>query len=1312
MPLSPPGPRCRNGGLALLTVLLIALIFLARPGSAATTKGELTADQGQEDRTMSALNASEAVTVRALIAFNRLPSTVMGPLTGLRGRGVDVLGATADQLKALLNDPTQSFSSEEKVALTHIVEVMAEVAQNAQPSGTSNRQDGLDHGPDALSDEDDLDQEVARIIAEPLDDRWSGATSDPDGGPEPAGQPNDGSHAGSDARRTPAGMPGSGQAAGSLPGGAAMTDPQRTTPSLSAPADVDRAAIPALHPAPFLDVTTLTRTQWDGAVTAAMEGMRMVYGPMSAEEEDSFRKKWGVLRQFPSPEAVEYLNQFNPLLGEFLSLRGAVADAGMLMEQAVEHVSWAAEADDPVLAMEYLAMARKYRNIILSCQKRLDDVVSELIALGDPPDGAELMAQGQEQYKRAKDFLRGLLPSGPEGQWVGYIVSPTDAEDEDEDTVRKSPFHFLIYAFAGDYYAIALDTDTYDEKEHQFVESLDLHHLRLLDGIQGDTLNHSLTDDEGETWTVHAVRYNGGAFPEFADLSERHFQEELGKNDHRLAKRLEEAQLVTDPVERTSIELGASVAHRIRESFIKTDLAQYRIRPSFFAAAAQWAAMPDSMPADESARLRRFDALVAQSALPHEDGATTDQQADNEAAPQTKPVPAANAKDETPLHMVDDKTADERRILDQESIDFHAANIGIIERNMAKDQAELNTETDPDRRHDLEMRILHARANISSELDRIESLKTGVVVHTRSEWDDFAKSQFIQSIAEDQRKMERVSRGMRKAMAMADTLPYEEAQKVREIVSRGFNPEVMAATDTEKASQIIRQAYEVATGHWEAEKKKADADAEWADTCLQTALMTKSVADRSLMVLSFVGGSGVNRVYQGAVGYVEGGPKEVFLRVANSYNQVTSMAVDGFRGFEAAVESGGGLQDAFFGAGWEVVKGLAMEQAMKLTASGVARGYGAIKTRMAAGNVTPGKTTAETSTAALTRKPTGVPDDGFNRPLTESDRQAYKAQMSDARTRVNSYKKTFDKLQQARKQKAPPAEIKKILRELDDRSAKIHASPQAKMIMKTHQRNPGNKEMVKRYVNSMDRVHNRVEKQFHSKMNAEWDAESLAPIRNAESGKSVNMDYDIARQVRHDAQGRPIAPRKNGKPVPESLWQAEAQKKWEESYREVTGQDPKRSWETVTTGSHPEAYRDLAVIEKNGVLRANKDWAGQTSDVNQFKGDHLRSDPNFTRVEKHVEVARSTSKECERRLLPLMESKTLAATDTANLAAFNKHKDYWTRMNAILTDMGSGRIDPLEGDRRVRLLSGGKSSLEVTHDLRDFFEAMLKFDKP
>ncbi|PKN35029.1 MAG: hypothetical protein CVU63_17845, partial [Deltaproteobacteria bacterium HGW-Deltaproteobacteria-20] len=298
--------------------------------------------------------------------------------------------------------------------------------------------------------------------------------------------------------------------------------------------------------------------------------------------------------------------------------------------------------------------------------------------------------------------------------------------------------------------------------------------------------------------------------------------------------------------------LGAGIGHALNDSPIQEALAHYRMRESFHAAAVKWASMGEKLPDSEEARLKQFDALVGGGAPQQvaESAAAKQKSQEEKKAPEEKKEEAKEAQEpeaeigpeDTPLHIVDDQPAEERRVIDQEAIEFHSANVAIIQRNMDKDIEEIARETNPDRRHDLEMRVLNAKANLQSEQDRIETLKTGVIVHTRSAWDDFARSQFIQNIAEDQRKMEKVDRAMKKALSMADSLPYDKAEKVRAIVAKGFSPEVMTATDTAKASEVIKEVYGVATGHWEGEKKKADADAEWADTCLQTAETTKSYA--------------------------------------------------------------------------------------------------------------------------------------------------------------------------------------------------------------------------------------------------------------------------------------------------------------------------------------------------------------------------------------------------------------------------------------------------------------------------------------
>ncbi|HBG23572.1 MAG TPA: hypothetical protein DDX10_00585, partial [Rikenellaceae bacterium] len=184
--------------------------------------------------------------------------------------------------------------------------------------------------------------------------------------------------------------------------------------------EVQGESTPAAKPIPFLDINKITASQWDGSVAAAMEGMRLVYGPMNESQEAKFVEAWSPLRQTPFKEAVDYMNKFNPLLGEFLVYRAAVVQSSQLLEEAVQSAGFAAEFDDPEGVRAYMDLASKYRNLLISREKRLEQIIKALTDLGNPPDGNALMAQRQGQYKKEKEFLKSLLSTfTPEGCWAG-----------------------------------------------------------------------------------------------------------------------------------------------------------------------------------------------------------------------------------------------------------------------------------------------------------------------------------------------------------------------------------------------------------------------------------------------------------------------------------------------------------------------------------------------------------------------------------------------------------------------------------------------------------------------------------------------------------------------------------------------------------------------------------------------------------------------------------------------------------------------------------------------------------------------------
>lgn len=1113
------------------------------------------------------------------------------------------------------------------------------------------------------------------------------------------------------------------------------TRPQETPQPLAtgtsagsrAPLEVEGETIPAAQPIPFLDIKTITASQWDGAVAGAMEGMRLVYGPMNEAEEAEFMKAWAPLRQTPFREAVDYMNKFNPLLGEFLVYRTAVVQTSQLLEEAVTNAGYAAEFDDPGGVRNYMELASRYQALLLSRQKRLDQVAQALADLGNPPDGRALMAQRQKRYKQEKEFLESLLSDfTPEGCWAG-------TQNQFYDPSYKFgevwfPRYFYIYKI-----------DTPDGEKYYDIELCgecnysSLPGKSTVRGNMGDRfIRRELTTpdyygrgvggaNDGKLFH-HFVRFDYPNIPSFPETTSARFKE--------------------------LIATGEKVKNTLFNGSFTKQMAINSMAAAFFKTAVRWteeerwddyAHDPESVFIPDELK-KAFAAEMAGG------GTSATLAAQTPAKKPETPAGQASVKGNASA----DHSAEERRKITEETIAFHKTNLSIIEKNMSRDREELKGEKDPRRREALQLRILGAQADLQAEKDRIATIQTGEIVHSRSPWDEYARAGFIQNIARNQQRLENISRSVRKAYEMADKLPEEQARKARAIIGNKFRGEMVGNLDeagvlaiVEEANNVGRQYYEEKMAVDRAANKEAVADAEWADACLQTAQVVKTTADGSMTVLSLFGGQYVNNVYQGVTGYIEGGPKEAFLRVAGSYNTVTGVAVDGFRGFEAAVNNGGDFMDGLKGAAGEAVKGYITSKAFSYGAGKISSAYarpngplpdldnpGAGKSGISA--AARSGTYPDAPAQVRAKGKPAIDTDNFNRPLSQQEMAVYREQVADGRIRVTSYKKTYEKLEAARQAGAPPSEIKKILVELDDRSAKIHSSPQAKMMMKTLQKDPKNLDLIKRYSNSMDRIHQKVEKRYQQEMDERgWIREELEAIRNRPDpadlqrarekqargetvqpedllgSKTINMDYDAGRKARTGPDGRPLPPVKNGEPTSVEAWHADAQQAWEKAFHAETGQNAAHSWENITHSKVGDAYADLNVLQKNGILHANKAWAGQTADVTWYKGEHIRQSPEFQKVEKYVEIARGTAKDYRTKMNPLMESKK-PQPGTASHEAWQKHKNYWDSVNGVLEQMGTGRKDPMTADREIREITGGKSLLEVTFDLRNYMESLMK----
>ncbi|MBI5387419.1 MAG: sel1 repeat family protein [Verrucomicrobia bacterium] len=171
--------------------------------------------------------------------------------------------------------------------------------------------------------------------------------------------------------------------------------------------------VPAAEIPPFLDINRVTPAQFAGAVSFAMESMRLVYGELTPEQEKKFEAKWRPLFQFCTPKVIDYFNKLNPLLGQFLQIRSALSAVASAFDEAQQAAATAValgSAEELMRAMDEAELARREMQTL---NRALEQVVGAIVALGEPPDAEE---EARRRRKAHVDALASVLR--PTGRYV------------------------------------------------------------------------------------------------------------------------------------------------------------------------------------------------------------------------------------------------------------------------------------------------------------------------------------------------------------------------------------------------------------------------------------------------------------------------------------------------------------------------------------------------------------------------------------------------------------------------------------------------------------------------------------------------------------------------------------------------------------------------------------------------------------------------------------------------------------------------------------------------------------------------------
>ena len=1055
-----------------------------------------------------------------------------------------------------------------------------------------------------------------------------------------------------------------------------------------------------------------------GEITFAMEHARSFAGQLAPDQERRFQAKWQPYFDFPHPEAIEYFAKVNPMLSELQALRGVNARAASDFDAAwIDAVVSHAVQDGPG-AVDALQAAMRQRDVLQAVGRRMGQLTRDVERLGNPPDpvaakkaargwmtkwfdGGNTPAAGLGHFaylwRVMQTFQRGKVIPADEAAWTAWFDAPA-SRPEPQGTADRPP------------------SEVYREGAGMS--------RRLTDGFSNP--DRSMLES-GVSAAVAAAAYAAGRPLTLADMScgglagstrrpKNPFDPRLAHAAFlwRVAKRSNEPWSGGFPTDeaawtawftsgRTGPEPMPGKGPTGDLSAMASDLKR-RLMPSALGLQpAHLDAILNGTP-EEVAAQAFLDGRVLSSA----DISRCDTMPPPHAAPSGSagapaggtPGPASPAADAA-------QKAKEQAIAEEEEW------IAIIQRNLRKDEAEWDRETDEVRKKDLFARILNGRSEIRNKLDLIESLRTGQYVHTRTAADQYCHDLMIVRAEQQIAKIEQTRKMADVIERQAGRGDPEQARKLRDFVRQNLTTADLAKGDVEKARKVAKAVFDTVQGYHEQQGAKAEEDALASADYELRATRVRDVATSALMAIGLAapftpaiaadaamasGIFAVNVVYGAGSGLVSGGIVECVKQTVAMTSLPGMVAVEALTGYtQGALVSSGGLAGALERGTLAFLAGKAIEQ-----------GAGWLARRGA-------------------QPPPNFPPNrpGTNAELLED--AAFQRLRAAGDQHIARFRAVRDRLDQARQRRAPGNELRALEDEVAAEAFRLNDNFLAKRTMKArgHEARSGqgpkaDDELEWAVADGVQTAYSRrVDPAFRSEVNRagfEWRRKGLGgkwepagdlefqEMRHAGTEGMVNTDRDLALRELANEPGVIFQLVRNGNPVRvDGDTTRELQTIYDRVYR-AAGGNPQSAMQQVTTTASGDAYRDLGytrlACDPANITAINRGWVEQAVDVTAHKiiGAARGTATTTGGLVAKIDAANQAAKDVRQRLLPMLESQGANAADI----------DRWRRIQDALNAVEG---DPVGASRRLKQLTGMDSIAEVSELIGKRFVGAVKIGK-
>jgi Flp pilus assembly protein TadD len=1108
--------------------------------------------------------------------------------------------------------------------------------------------------------------------------------------------------------------------------------------------------LPVPQPVAALDIAALSQQAYAGAVSAGKEGLKIVLAPATAEENDRYDGLWAPAYLFPCAEVVDYLNRLNPPLAQFLGLRAAAAYTKSCYDRALADALMAAALKADEAADEAMTEVQAQANRLSQLQQALLKVSNAIRALGNPPDPTALMGKARKRVDDATAYVRnagitdlvrelrttnsvhlfirgeGLVHSAGQ-RLVGSSDNPMiereikSFNEENRSEVTYNEMRFGYLKWDGDSFSGSVSFPLDDRlplapgnfKAFSVLGRVSSDGQNLLEFklvMRQCNRDRGVSGDMESGFALRGLPLQdrlAGTMPNRQSLFRFAVEDLPGKDDRISTKNCSRALLAildtmsgTVPTMQTSFGIYPKiVTGPFSSEMVLRDLRPVKIQVTLFR-------QTDAKSFEHENRIGQLSRYQTHGFFEGDrpwstvSGAVVDLVEKARLAQEAK-----EARDRAAAEVLAAAEAKKALIEGlQKDIDYVTADLRHLN-SLTKGDADF-----------IDFQIDAKNAEVEGIRDRIRYIETGEYTHTPTQFDDRCRAQLVAKCEKEVKQMadldreRRINEQLRRKLEPAQR--DEAYRKSRELFAKG------ESLDPAKWKALNRDAYGLAQGKLEAEKKQADAVVQKWDDRVNYAEWTRTVADTSFGILSGMGGfSKVGLIYSFATTGTESGLQR-YYETGSKSQAITKCLFEGTKTVITSVSDAADYTWTAVDAYYADPKATPGERMASVAGTLVSK----YATSKVMGAVTEGVTCL-----VATSHPPGP---GGYRPTARDAIEAakFKQQMEMDEALAKHFLDTHTAMRRAEQTRAPGTDLARLQEETRRLACSVNSSYGAKVWLKYK----AGGDQQRAFSRTMQSVHEELVPDLCQRLRAgrpnkegkivdKWDGElSFAPIRNASSGDSVGIDFDLAAAQQPDwipgkggAMQRNVWVTRDGKAASGEALAQDAQAAWNKLYRERTGYSPQISFENVTSRAHPEAYKDLAwvnITQPGGVDNLNRNLAQQAGDVTRVKAyDMINNDKLLlSHYQRRQEACRGTDKDIRTKVMTILdhEEKTAGKNWTPSQRARHEEtKAFWNEVSEVMGGFGRQDIDPIAADRRIHELSGGRGLLDLVDRVGTMIES-------